>query len=74
VLAGQMFLRPFLRRSFSTRRPVLLCMRVRKPEVRRRALTVDNRDNKQSSTNKTCQSHIPLTDVTRGIQTLCRFA
>jgi hypothetical protein len=31
-------LRPFLRRSFSTRRPVLLCMRVRKPEVRRRAL------------------------------------
>jgi hypothetical protein len=74
VLAGQMFLRPFLRRSFSTRRPVLLCMRVRKPEVRRRALTVDNRDNKQSSTTKTCQSHIPLTYVTRGIQTLCRFA
>lgn len=37
-LAGHRFLRPFLRRSFSTRRPVLLCMRVRKPEVRRRAL------------------------------------
>jgi hypothetical protein len=31
-------LRPFLRRSFSTRRPVVLCMRVRNPEVRRRAL------------------------------------
>jgi len=38
VLAGQMFLRPFLRRSFNTLRPVLLAMRVRKPEVRRRAL------------------------------------
>lgn len=37
-LAGHRFLRPFLRRSFSTRRPVVLCMRVRNPEVRRRAL------------------------------------
>lgn len=42
-----MFLRPFLRRSFNTRRPVLLCMRVRKPEVRRRALHADSKQNTQ---------------------------
>jgi hypothetical protein len=38
VLAGQMILRPFLRRALSSLRPVGLAMRVRKPDVRRRAL------------------------------------
>lgn len=29
-------MRPFLRRAASTRRPLAVCMRVRKPDVRRR--------------------------------------
>ena len=37
-LAGHRFFLPFFLRSFSTLRPVGLAMRVRKPEVRRRAL------------------------------------
>jgi hypothetical protein len=50
VLAGQMFFLPLFLRSFSTLRPVGLAMRVRKPEVRRRAL----QGNEQQLSDKTC--------------------